>query len=539
MADPTGTAPADAAGASDEDRRTLGGLVRHSAIYGLVPIVHRGAAFLMIPFYWALLRPAQWGLIGLGDLLLTGLSQLLGVNLASAMARFYFDHDGERERRAVISSTTIVLTAIAWIVCGIAMTYRHELAPVLLGDYRVSDVGVSSSEFLVLVLMIVPFRLSTFAGLSYLQIRQRSAAYSTIQLTKVLLELGLRIWFIAGLGWGVRGFMLSTLVGEVLGSLFVTGWVLWRVGLRVDLRILKPMLVYAAPLVPMGMCQVALHQLDKRLIPVFDPQGGQAAVGLYHAGYQLGMIVNMLVLTPFMQTWHPWIFGVKDERVRAEHVAKVTTWAVTLIAGATVALVLMGRPLVDLFTLFDRSSEFAPAFRVIPWVAAGYVFWALYHSSQLPLFIAKRTMPLFWINAVAVGANVLLNATLVTNLGWEGAGLATLGTFALLAWLGMEASRDFAHVPFETPRILIALAVVMVAACLAWGIDNLVEPTSMVAWVGLLGVKLVLLALGTLALWRLVLTGGERQRLLGWSGGRLRGPVGRRLAALASRSGGS
>src|SRR5688572_32049892 len=58
-------------------------------------------------------------------------------------------------------------------------------------------------------------------------------------------------------------------------------------------------------------------------------------------------------------------------------------------------------------TLF--RSEFFVAYRVVPFLATGYVFWALYNVSQTPLFLDKRTGRLFFVNLLAVALNIVLN----------------------------------------------------------------------------------------------------------------------------------
>ena len=502
-----------------ETDRSLGGLFKHSLIYSLVPIVSRAAGFLMIPVYWHFISKVEWGLAGMGELYLNAFSQLLGVNLiVSAMSRFFFDQKSDRDRHAVVSSCTLVLGALAWVLCGAGLLFRDELAPILLGDYDGSGGAMTGSDFLALVLLIVPFRLSGMAGLTYLQIKKKSGLYSSILLVKVIGELGLRVWTIAFAGMGVRGYMLSMLIGEAALALLLTTVVLVRVKPRVDWRVFRPILLYTVPLIPVGLCQVALHQLDKRLLEFLAPTG-QEAVGVYYAGYQFGMLVNMLMLSPFMQIWLPWIYGVEERQERARLVARVSTYAVLAIGAASVGLILFGRQVTD---LVDTTGKYAVAYRVIPLVASGYVFWALYHASQLPLFIAKRTGPLFAINLAALMANVLLNVVLIPVLDFQGAAVATLGTFALLALLGMTKSHEEADVPFEVGRLVVVLLSVLFAAAVSMAVDVVLVDGRGWGVVSSVGLKVGALGVVAAVLWWVVLRGDERRDLAEWVRGKVR-----------------
>ena len=512
--------PAESTAAPDPDApgtRPLGGLVKHSFIYSLVPAFSRIAGFLMIPFYtspgW--LTPAEYGLADVGDLVLVALSQLLGVNLLSAMVRFYFDRQELRQRQAVVSSCTLSLAVLSWAICGLCILFRGPLAPVLLGrEHAGLDQATNLAQFLAIVLLIVPFKLTTMSGLFYLQILKRSRTYSAILLVKTLLELGLKIYTIGFLGWGVRGFMLSVLVGEALTTAGLTSWMLWKIKPRIDFEVLRPILQYTAPLIPVGLCQLALHQLDRRLLEAISP-GGFDSVGIYALGYKFGYIVNAMALTPFMQIWQPWIYGVDDPRERASLVARVSTYAVFAISACSLIVILLGRQVVELAA---GQEQFELAFKVVPWVAAGYVFWALYFTTQIPLFIAKRTWPLLLINLGALAANIALNLVLVVQLDYLGSAIATLLTFALLAGMGMLASRREAHVPFEYGRLGRILAVVLGAVAVTWIADTAIMELAGQPFYLALPFKLAALYFGGRYLWEKVLEDEERDRILAWLG---------------------
>jgi Na+-driven multidrug efflux pump len=87
-----------------------------------------------------------------------------------------------------------------------------------------------------LILVLVPFQLTSLAGFYYLQIRHRSGLYTALQTAKFLFEVGMNFWLVGALGWGVRGFLMSILAGEILTSLFLTGGILLRLGPRIDFR---------------------------------------------------------------------------------------------------------------------------------------------------------------------------------------------------------------------------------------------------------------------------------------------------------------
>jgi O-antigen/teichoic acid export membrane protein len=502
--------------------RSLDGLLRHSLTYSLVPVIGRVISFLMLPFYTAVLSEAEYGVIAIADLLLVALQQILGLNLLGGMVRLYHDQRDERDRRAVISSTILILGAATWIACLGALVFRDDLTWLVFGRGQEGVGPWALDDVLTLCLLIVPLQLTTQAGLYYLMAQHRSGTYSAVQMAKLVVELALKIGLMSGLGLGMRGFFLSVLAGEALATLGLTGWALRDVGLRIDGRVFRPVLRYALPLIPVGLCQLGLHQLDRRLLEALSPQGiALTYVGIYNLGYQLGAGVNQAVGGPFQQSWQPWIYKVGDPRERADTVARVTSYALIVIAAASLAPILFAREVVIVIVQGSENPDgFRQAWRVIPWVSAGYVLWNVYQMAQVPLFIDKATRPLLWINLAALVVNVALNFWLVpleTPWGrFMGAAFATLGTFTFLAALCMWTGHARAHVTFELGRMAATLAIVGVGLLAEQWIDGAFGDRPLERWnalAGKLGVLTLLLAL----LWRAILSHEERARATSWA----------------------
>jgi O-antigen/teichoic acid export membrane protein len=505
--------PETAAGAPPLER-PLGGLLKHSAIYSAAPVLRQVLSVGMSRFYTAWLGTAGAGVKENADLWGIALQQVLGQNVLGAMVRFYYDQKDARARAAVVTSCTLLILLVAFALCGVALVFVPWLTPLLLG--RGGEVPASElGRVCVLLLLLVPFQLATVSGNYYLFALKRSRTYTAIQTAKLLFEIGMNVWLMGTLGLGVTGFLLSMLAGEILTSAGLVGWMMVRLKPRIDRELLRPILRYALPLVPVGLLQLLLHQGDRRIVLELL---GQDAAGVYGFGYRIAMLVTNMVLGPFIVTWQPFIFGIEDKAERARLVARVGTYAVLSIAVASLGVILFGRQAA---LLLAGDPEFHAAYRVVPFVATGYVFWALYNVSQTPLFLDKRTGRLVLVNLCAVLLSLALNAwVLVPHLEILGAALASLTTFAVLAALGMFASRRSAGVRFELGRLTAILACVVLGGVFALWIDAL-EVTDELGHLSAVGVKAAALVALVLLLWARVLHADERARFRAWLAARL------------------
>ncbi len=498
--------------AAPEIDRPLGGLVKHSAIYSAAPILRQVISIGMTRLYTAWLQGPGFGVKEIVDLWLIALQQLLGQNVLAGMVRFYFEQKDPAERARVVTSCTLLVTALALVVSALGLLFVPQLTPLLLGQGEQVTHG-QLVRICQLLLILVPFQLATLSGLYYLQILQRSALYTAIQTAKLLFEIAMTCWLIGARGLGVEGFLLSILAGEVLTASGLCGWMLWTLRPRIEWRLLAPILRYAGPLIPVGLSQLALHRLSHRLILEFSAFGSaQALTGVFGLGYRISYLVTTMMLGPFIQIWQPWIFGIEDSAERGRLVARVSTYAVLAVAGASLGVILFGRQAA---MILAGDPVFWQAYRMIPFVTAGYVFWALYHVSQTPLLLAKRTGKLVGINLISVALNFGLNAWLIPLQGIVGAAIAALVTFAALAGMGMLASHREAGVTFELGRLGRALACVLVGGAFALWIDGREDAGECPLWLALASKAL---ALGVLLaiLWFSVLRADERARFASW-----------------------
>ena len=129
--------------------------------------------------------------------------------------------------------------------------------------------------------------------------------------------------------------------------------------------------------------------------------------------------------------------------------------------------------------------------------------------------VAKRTWPLFWINLGCLGGNVALNFVLIPRMGVVGAALATLGTFAVLAFLGTRASRALGQRSFQRGRALAVFAVASGSALASYGIDAWRDPLgSGGSLLVVLLLKLAACAAALALLWFVVLDRDGREGLI-------------------------
>jgi O-antigen/teichoic acid export membrane protein len=478
------------------------GLLRHSWIYSLAPVIQRLMAIVLIRFYTRKLDdPGEFGILEIADLLILLVPQLMGVNLLSGLTRFYFEHRDPRARAAVVTSTTIALTAAAALVTALLLSFRTPLAGALFAAPAGVPVPGGYVDAFTIAVLIVPFSLCSRSALQYLQVLKRSRASTWIQLTKAVFEAALKLWMLFGLEWGVFGFLLSVLIGEVVATVLLVGWMIWRLGARFDWQVFKPLLLFSLPMIPVGILQLLLHQSDRLLLQSLGPQElvgvgqdgsplslAQQWVGIYGLGYKLGQLLQAAVMASFMMIWQPHVFGLTGERRRQE-LERVGTWALAALAAIYLPAAVFGRQGIDLLA---GSEAYRDAWRVVPWIVLAYTFYASYAMSQVALFAAKRTWPLLWLNLGAVLLMIGLNVWWIPRFeeqGYMAPTYATLVTFGAFALGGAVLAARAGWRSYRTGPVLRTFAIVALGAWAASRIDGWRDPLAHGNLLPVLGVK--------------------------------------------------
>lgn len=466
------------AAADNPLRAALGRLGRHTAVYAVTGQLSRVVGFVLIHFYTKWFQKVEYGLSDILTQLITVLSYVAGSNLTTAMSRYYFEQQDERGRRAVVSTTLLAVLVAAAAVGGLFALGAVPLAALL----APGDAGLP--ELVRVSLAILVLQLLRETWLRYLQSEERSTFYGVIMVGKVVVEVSLQVWFVAGVGMGLRGQFYGVLASEVLTLLVLSALLLPRVGLAFSRPLFGLMLAYSLPLIPNGILQFCLHAGDRFIL---NALAGNAQVGIYAFAYRFGQIPLFLLITPFLLIWYPFVFSLRDEERQKDLIARIAPWMMAALTAVVLGESLFAR---ELASLMAGQDDYVPAWPAIGLVCTGYWFWGLFQVVQTGFYVRKATTRLPVLTFVAVVVNFGANFLLIPRLGFMGAAWATLLAFVVLALITERAVRSV--FPIAWPWRRIVLPAVGAGAVYAAGM-SLQPVAGMQPGVGLTALKLLLL----------------------------------------------
>ena len=439
--------------------RKIGG---HTLIYSAGSLASGAIGFLMIPFYTHFLVPADYGLLELLDLTTFVIGSVVGLGLNAAIFRFYAEQQTETSRHEVIS--TVLLFGIS-------------LAALVYVVLFVSSRGISSAIFktpvynVYLRLAFVVLCLDTVGelALSHLRSKQQSLRVTLFSLARLSIGLMLNVYFIAFLRLGVLGILYSGLVAGGTITTVLVAMALREVGLRFSGHRLAAMLGYGVPLIPMTLGLFVLNFADRFFLQRYSSLG---EVGVYALGYKFGMVSTALIVAPFLQFWAAYMYELVERRDGRDLIARLQVYFTLVLITFTLALSLLSGELLRVLS----PPEYWGAARVVPIVGLAYVFMGLSHFFRVGLYYTKQTKYLGYAVGGSALLNFPLNLALIPPFQAMGAALATLVSFAVLAFAMLGASQRVFPIQYQYLR----LSKLICAGGMVYGAGELIRPEALV-----------------------------------------------------------
>jgi O-antigen/teichoic acid export membrane protein len=338
--------------------------------------------------------------------------------------------------------------------------------------------------------MLYVIMLANIVAVPYavLRARQQSPRFVIFSLVQFVVNMGTTIVLVAVAGRGVRGSLEGNLLGQVAVLLLFAPALLNAMRARFSREDLREMLAFGLPLVPAMLASLSLTVSDRYFLRAFSTFD---EIGVYGLGYRIGLIVQVIVVTPFNLSWGPVMWSVADKPYANRFYAKVLTYFAAVSLYVALGLSILSP---ELLRLASRQEAYWRAWQVVPLIALSYVLYGIYFQMAVGVNLRKKTQYMPFIVGAAAVLNLLLNFLLIRPWGMMGAAISTLVSYSVLSLLVYVVSRRFYPLQYEWNRLL-KLAVLFGVAC---GAGLLVHTDWLFVTIG---IKLVLLLLCPLALY--------------------------------------
>ena len=455
-------------------------LTKESILYGIGHISSRLITFLLLPLFTNILSPWEYGVVALIYAFIAFFTVILHFGLDTALLRNYKPADN-KDKIQYVTNAYVPLLIINVIVLILFFVLKDSLSIYLL--------GVDNPLLLFLMALII-----CFDGLwSIPMIMLRADNKPILFILFSILNVVSNVIFICILVVWCQLSMLGIIISNVLSSGLLFAATLPIVSNKINIRsldvqIFKQLFKFGYPFIFAGIFSMIIELSDRYIIKYLL---GLDMVGIYNAGYKLGMLMLLLVMA-FNMAWQPFFLdkkNQKDPKMLGVLITKIFL-AFSIICCVIICFV---EPLTNI-TIFNYKiigDEFSDALVIVPWVCFAYFFHGAY-ILQLPgPYITNNTIGIAYVRGVGAISNIALNFYLIPIFGILGAAYATCLSFMIMAILIFLYNRKIYLIPYNYYTIYCSIFIVIMFI-----IINNCNPSLSIRFVAILLIPCVLFMLG-------------------------------------------
>ena len=395
---------------SDNSKRTKK-LLSETVMFAIGSFGSRILSMLLVPFYTSILTTAEYGTI---DFILTIITLIIPLfTLSIQDAVFLFAMEKGIDSKKVFSNSILILL------------FSFFVSLVSFPLVRILFASIAEYHYLFLALFISTA--GVYVTTYYLKGTDRTRIFAIQGVIYTFSFSVVNIYMLAFLHMGINGYLSSQIIANVICIIFMicSGKLYKEVSIRlVDIKLLKKMLMYSAPLIPASVAWFVMSLIDKYMLLNMC---SIEANGLYSVANKLPSIITVCT-SFFTNAWQIAALRNKNDSDVVEYSSSVFHSIFSFGLLLCMALITASKFLG--YVMF--ANDFFQAWTMVPALAVSTLFSTLSLLIGAQFTAAKRSDLHLKSNIISLVTNVILNYILIKCIGALGAAIGTMMSYYIV-----------------------------------------------------------------------------------------------------------
>ncbi len=424
---------------------------KHTFIYSIGNVSLKLIGIVLLPLYTTHLDSAEYGAYAILEVTSMIIVSVLSFRLSTAMMRWWAGTKDNHDRKSIVFTSFISAFTVVLLFNLLAFPFYKDFSSLFFGT------EIYNEYFLILFLS-VSFEILNFFPMELLRIKEKSALFITITISKTLAILFINILLVAYYQLGIKGILIGHMTGNILVFVITFPFLKKNIVVNYNFTEFRGMFKYGFPLVFTTIAMMLMNLGDRYILKYLI---GYSEVGLYTIGYKIAGVINLFILQSFKMGFLPVAYKqYSDDSQSKRFFAKVLTYFVLILVVAGLGLSLFSKEIVE---FFSKREEYWAAYRVIPLLSLAFVLQGIQYVFSLGLHYVKKTKyNAFIVLSIAI-LNIGLNFLLIPRYKIMGAAVTTVISWIFMIILFYYFSQREYHVDYEILKIIkiISLGIVL------------------------------------------------------------------------------
>lgn len=431
-------------------------LGKHTIAYGYSRIVSVFASLILIFVLTKNFAPEEFGVISLLLIVVSILTGFLMMGFDSAIALHFHEAKHESEKKIIISTGFYFIVIASLLMLSILSAFTDNLSLIIFKE-------VKYNIFVAILFPIVFFSLINSFTLGLFQTLLKPNYYFYSTFSNSVLSVLFILYFVLKTDFGIKGVFYGYLFANVITSILGLYLNKSKFVISFSCKILKSLLKFGIPLVLASIAIFVLNTADRFAIIHF---GTLREVGLYSLGFKIANIVLLLVGS-FQLAWGPFAFSIRNNVGANKTYAKALKHFTIIACILSLAATIFSKELVYLLA----GSQYVGAYIVVAPLTLAAVAYGSYFIVSLGVNLTKKTGFIAITSSLAAICNILLNLILIPNFGIIGAGISSVLSYCVSAYLLYLISQHYYPIPFNIKKIFLMWVLTIIFMSFGLAID--------------------------------------------------------------------
>jgi len=408
-------------------------LLKTSLVYAAGQILIQAINFLLLPVYTNKLGVIEYGKISTITAFTGFISTFLILSIQSGLCRFYKDE---------VDKNKIINTALnfAYLISGFMLILMYILGRPF--SKLVFDFGDSYKILCITVITSIASQIISIYVSKY-SMDYKALKVCIIQVLQISLQFTIIIYLVLYMNIGLMGVLYGQLIAAFTILVILTLIEVKNYKFVMDKLLLENMMIFSLGLLPVNLSGWILTLSDRYFIKHYN---GFGDTGIYNLGYQFGMIINPLFITPFLSSFTAYKFEIYKNADAKENFKNLFRKYAVIGCFIMLGIAIFSRFGIVIFA----NKDFRDAYKVVPLILYSYFLYGKTGYYALGFQIENKTYKIGMYMVYASVLNIILNFFLVPKWGMIGAAIATIISYFILNLMFIKSSNKYYKIDLDT-----------------------------------------------------------------------------------------
>lgn len=383
--------------------------MRSVATYTFANFFNKGVSFLLLFYFTSVLTQADFGMLNLFSNSIIFLMPFISMGVLHSVNAEFFKK--EKKEFSDFFSTTLLIPVVMTVVSIITMSFfRVQLKKEYAFPYTLL--------ILVPVITLLNFVFEHFNNMA--RNNHEPTKYLIVNIGKLLIEIGLAVFFISALGFNWMGRVMGILIAYLLVAIYAWKYFTihsYNTG-SICKHYFKEEIKFSIPVISTQASMFFMSSSAGYFIQYFLHD--YASVGVYSVAVTLSSVI-LVLSSALIQYFNPKVYSLmSQEKIDYNSMLRYFfSYAGAMLLGSILLLLFI--PLVYNIAL---KSSYLPGIHYYYFICIGYFLWSLSIFFYPFMFYHKQKKKLLTVSMLSIAACVISQVYFIKNMGAYGAALS-------------------------------------------------------------------------------------------------------------------